>query len=77
MRKDAGSAAVVRPGWEVGVVPPLDVTVSGVSTRLEILTNRERFKLVRVVLMTRALAGKSPFEALAHGGCEISHPQSR
>ena len=76
MRKDAGSAAVIRLGWEVGVVPPPDVTVSGVSTRLEILTNRERFKLVRV-LMTRALAGKSPFEALAHGGCEISHPQRR
>ena len=36
----------------------------------------EWFKLVRV-LMTRALAGKSPFEALAHGGCEISHPQRR
>ena len=36
----------------------------------------EWFKLVRV-LMTRARAGKSPFEALAHGGCEISHPQRR
>ena len=76
MIKDAGSATVIRTGWEVGVVPPLDVTVSGISTRLEILTNRERFKLVRVLLI-RALAGKSPFEALAHGGCEISYPLRR
>ena len=73
MMKDAECAAIIWSGSESGVVPPPVVIVSGVSTRLEILTNQERFKLVRV-LMTRALAGKSPFEALAHGGCEISHP---
>ena len=34
-----------------------------------------RLKLVGV-LKTRALAGKGPFEALARGGCGISHPHS-
>ena len=76
MIKDAECAAIIWSGWESGVVPPPVVIVSGFSTRLEILTDQEWFKLVRV-LMTRALAGKSPFEALAHGGCEISHPQRR
>ena len=35
-----------------------------------------RLKLVSV-LKARALTGKGPFEALAHGGYGISHPQRR
>lgn len=39
--------------------------------------NKPRRLTLVSALKARALAGKGPFEALAHGGCGISHPQWR